>query len=189
MAIYVSGRPKAVAVDCAQTDATRLLPGLHSVSVPAQDTWSRQEFTEWLDSIKARQQLPSDNQLAQFFGISHSMISAWRSGRQRPSLDTLTSLAITLQIDARPLWVLAGLADAADIGLAEDAADDLVRDAARPAEVDEFMRVYNDPRMTDEDRADMRRQLRRLARGVVLDLEDRDRPAEQAGAGRRRRVG
>jgi transcriptional regulator with XRE-family HTH domain len=164
--------------DCAPSVETEGRQTCQPVCVPKQDSWPYAEFIAWLDSVKTQRKLTSDLQLAQFFGINHSLISGWRNRRQRPSIETLTGIANTLGIDPRPLWVLAGQANAADLGLNEDATEELTRDARRPAEFDELLAVYEDPRMTDEDQAFVLRQLHGITLSIEAELNARDGSAD-----------
>lgn len=188
MTVY--GRPRSLSsvVDCVQTDETEDTLELHSSCVSTRSPWPRDGFLEWLDATKRRLNLPSDYAFARHIGIGHTLISGWRNDRQRPSIETLSRMAEALGEDPRTLWVLAGLADAAGVGLTDDQLAATRRTAERPQEFDDLLVAYFDERMTEQDRAQVRRQVQLLALGILTDLGQREHT--QTGAPeRRRRVG
>lgn len=98
------------------------------------DDWPREDFLAWLDDERDRAGFKHDLELADAAGISHSSISGWRNGRQRPSTATLTKVAKALGKPPRELWVRAGAPEADDLGGHEPAAEDrraiqLIRDS------------------------------------------------------------
>lgn len=149
--------------------------------VPTRSDWPQVEFVAWLDATKARLGYEKDAHLAEHFGIGHTLISNWRSGKQRPSMATLSTVAAALKEDPRELWVLAGWYSAVDLGLVKD--EQLVDDGL-PTEIRRLVEVYGDPRMDDEDRVAMLRAVRMVYQGVLADL--RDRPPAMPG---QRRIG
>lgn len=188
MTVY--GRPRSFSsvADGAHTDETEPTVELHSSCVPTRDPWPRDEFLAWFDATKRRLDLSSDYAASKFFNIGHTLISGWRNDRQRPSVDTLTRMASVLGEDPRSLWVLAGQADAAGVGLTGDDMAATRRAADRPQEFDDLMTAYFDSRMTDQDRADVRRQIKLLALGILTDLQQRER-ARAGQPERRKRTG
>jgi transcriptional regulator with XRE-family HTH domain len=188
MTVYGRPRSSSSVVDGVHTDETDKTVELHSSCVSTREPWPQDEFLQWLEAVKRRLGLPSDYALAQHLGIGHTLISGWKNGRQRPSVETLTRMATVLDEDPRSLWVLAGQADAAGVGLTADDIAATRRTADRPQEFDDVLTAYFDPRMTEQDRADVRRQMRLLALGILTDLGDR----QQAASGqpeRRRKTG
>jgi transcriptional regulator with XRE-family HTH domain len=171
------------AIDCSRTDETAPSAARQATSVPAQTDWSQADFVAWLDGLKKDLNLGSDYKLAELLGISHSMISSWRSGRTKPSMDTLMAIAERRGIAPQDLWVLAGLVDPRVVGVDPEASRRALRDATRPAGFEMLLRVYDDERMTDDDRADLDRQAGRLARTFLGELDERQPPTG------RRRIG
>lgn len=188
MTVYGHPRPHSPDAVGVRTDETERTVDLHPSCVSTRDPWPQAEFLAWLDSTKRRLSLPSDYAMAKHFGIGHTLISGWRNDRQRPSIDTLTRMAAVLGEDPRSLWVLAGQADAAGVGLTDDDMAATRRTAERPQEVDDLLSAYFDPRMTEQDRADVRRQVRLMALGILTDLDQRER-ASTGAPERRRRTG
>jgi transcriptional regulator with XRE-family HTH domain len=188
MTVY--GRPRSPSSDAdrVHTDETGDTVDLHSSCVSTRNPWPRDEFLAWLDATKRRLNLPSDYAFARYVGIGHTLISGWRNDRQRPSVDTLTRMAEALGEDPRALWVLAGQADAANVGLTDEQLAATRRTAERPQEFDDLLSAYFDERMTEQDRADVRRQMQLLTLGILTDLGQREHTRSGAPE-RRRRVG
>lgn len=88
------------------------------------DDWPREEFLAWLDEERDRAGFKHDLDLAEAAGISHSSISGWRNGRQKPSTPTLTKVAKALGKPPREVWLRAGAMEQEDLGGHEPAADD-----------------------------------------------------------------
>lgn len=80
------------------------------------DDWPRETFLTWLDGEYERVGIKNDLDLAERANISHSSISGWRNGRQRPSQATLKKVAGALGRTAREVWLKAGAMGADDLG-------------------------------------------------------------------------
>lgn len=162
------------------TSKTIDVPGEEDARVSARKdpVWpEREAFLGWLDDVKRRLSLGSDNQLAQYFSIGHTLISNWRNGRQRPSMETLTQIARSVGEDPRRLWILGGIAEAADVGL--DERDLILASPALPIEVEQLLGVLADARLSEQDRADVLRHVRLITVGVLADLAERDRERDR----------
>lgn len=72
------------------------------------DDWPREDFLNWLDDERDRAGFKHDFELAEAAGISHSSISGWRNGRQRPSAATLAKIAVALGVGAHEVLRRAG---------------------------------------------------------------------------------
>lgn len=62
---------------------------------------------EYLDAVKERHSLRSDNALANLIGVTRQSISGWRSGRSLP--DPLFSVRIAEELEINPLVVIADI--------------------------------------------------------------------------------
>ncbi|WP_221449006.1 helix-turn-helix domain-containing protein [Micromonospora polyrhachis] len=71
----------------------------------------RESFIAHLDRLKKSRGFRYDIALAEAAEISHSAISNWRSGKQRPSLAAIGKLAAALDVDQRDLAARAGVAE------------------------------------------------------------------------------
>ena len=72
-------------------------------------TWPRVEFFDWFDEKKKAAGYTYDSDVAKAAGISHTSISGWRTGRQRPNVFSLSDVAKVLKTSARLAWAKAGL--------------------------------------------------------------------------------
>lgn len=99
------------------------------VSVRTRNDWPRDEFMRWLDEQRQKAGFANDYAFADAAGISHSTISGWRNGRQRPTQTSLARIAVVLHVDPRYLFVRAGLFSPEDLGLDPQAEPDETVDA------------------------------------------------------------
>lgn len=173
MTVHDLHRPSLIAVGGARTGETSPPSVLDHVCVGTRNDWPQAEFVAWLDGVRRQLGLPSDYQLARHLGISHTLISGWRGGRQQPSMQTLSSMAAVLEEDPRRLWVLAGHANAIDVGLLDDDATPRMPAPELPDEIVDLIQVYGDERMTDDDRSAVRGWVATLVRGIRADLNER----------------
>lgn len=147
-------------------------------------SWPQEEFLAWLDAVRDRKfRLPNDLQLAERLGIGHSLISNWRHGRQRPSMEILTKVARATGEDPRRLWVLAGIVDAADCGLDDDNPPVVQRQI--PAELEQLADALDDPRLDKRDHADALGAVRLIDTGVRAAAAQRDKRQPGGGPSRR----
>jgi len=87
------------------------------VRVGTRDEWLeiKDEFFVWFDRAKDEADFVYDSDVAKAAGMSHTSISGWRSGRQRPTARSLSDVARVLKKSAQEAWVKAGLMTAGDI--------------------------------------------------------------------------
>ncbi|MFG2165556.1 helix-turn-helix domain-containing protein [Micromonospora chersina] len=71
----------------------------------------REAFVAHLDRLKEARGFRYDVALAEAADISHSAISNWRSGKQKPSITAITKLAAALDVNAHDLAARAGVAE------------------------------------------------------------------------------
>lgn len=71
----------------------------------------REAFIAHLDRLKQQRGIRYDVALAEAAEISHSAISNWRSGKQRPSLTAIVRVAEALDVDKHDLAARAGVAE------------------------------------------------------------------------------
>ena len=82
-----------------------------SVRVRTVDWPEREAFIAHLDRLKESRGFRYDVALAEAAEISHSAVSNWRSGKQKPSLTAITKLAAALNVNAHDLAARAGVAE------------------------------------------------------------------------------
>lgn len=144
--------------------------------VPTRTEWPQHDFLDWLDATKRRLGLHRDAHLADHLGIGHTLISNWRSNKQRPSMETLNKIAAVLHEDPRRLWVLAGWTNAVDVGLLAD--DTATVEPPLPDEVEQLIQLLRDERLDDDDRRYFLRAVRGVCEGVLADLSRRGQAAQ-----------
>ncbi|MFE9192020.1 helix-turn-helix domain-containing protein [Micromonospora sp. NPDC007208] len=71
----------------------------------------RDAFIAHLDRLKEARGFRYDVALAEAADVSHSAISNWRSGKQKPSLTAITKLAAALDVNPHDLAARAGVAE------------------------------------------------------------------------------
>jgi transcriptional regulator with XRE-family HTH domain len=97
----------------ARTRVTGCAPVPNVVHVRTRD-WPEQEaFLGQLDQLKKRHRITYDSALAELAGISHTAISNWRNGKQKPSATLISRIAEAVKEPAHPLLVAAGLIEGA----------------------------------------------------------------------------
>lgn len=109
-------------VACARTDVTdaTTLPYL----VRMRTDWpEREAFNALLDRLRSRSPYQTALALAEAAGISHTTLSSWRSGRQRPTLGNLQKVADALGVEAALLAEAAGI-DLTRLGMARQLQQD-----------------------------------------------------------------
>lgn len=75
----------------------------------------KDDFFVWYDRAKDRAEFTYDSDVAKAAGLSHTSISGWRSGRQRPNAQSLSAVARALGVPAKDAWFHAGLMSDADM--------------------------------------------------------------------------
>lgn len=162
------------------THETARPPTRSVVRMRTRQEWPRTEFFAWLDDVRkrVRPDLPHDYALAEAAGMSHSTISSWRSGRQRPTTAKLADVAEVLDIDPRHLWVRAGLMTAEEIGLAPDAepgpmtdADEATRQMIEGSGLSPEQKAALLAMLDEEARDDAAQRQRRFQRLLSRDLQ------------------
>lgn len=132
----------------------------------------------WLDEQRARAGYPNDFALAEAVGISHTTLSGWRNGRQRPTTAKLADVAVVLDIDPRFLWVRAGLMSAEEVGLDPTSepgpmvdADEATRQMIEGSSLSPDQKAALLAMLDEEARDDAAQRQRRFQRLLSRDLQ------------------
>jgi len=148
------------------------------VHVRTRSDWPREEFMKWLDEQRARAGFPNDFALAEAVGISHTTLSGWRNGRQRPTTKKLADVAAVLDIDPRFLWLRAGLMSAEEVGLADTDepgplvdADEATRQMIQGSDLSPEKKAELLAMLDEEARDDAAQRQRRYQRLLARDLQ------------------
>ncbi|WP_158560017.1 helix-turn-helix transcriptional regulator [Micromonospora sp. LHW51205] len=131
----------------------------------------REAFIAHLDRLKQARGIRYDAAIAEMAEFHPSVISNWRSGKQRPSLSSIVQLADALDVDKYDLAARAGVAE----GLAR---------ASVPTQLPDEIELLIDQWQT----ADPNRRVELLAR-VQFVTEWFEATTPRPGDGRARRAG
>lgn len=103
------------------TGVTRKGPVASIVRVGTRNSWLefRDDFFVWFDRAKEEAEFVYDSDVAKAAGMSHTTISGWRNGRQRPTSQSLSDVARVLKRSAQEAWARAGLMNAGDVKKAD----------------------------------------------------------------------
>lgn len=88
------------------------------------DDWPRAEFFAWFDRRLDSSDYRNEYELARAAGVSHSAISSWRKGRQRPGTASLRKLAPKLGVGEAEILTRAGDPNATIGGAHEPSAEE-----------------------------------------------------------------
>jgi transcriptional regulator with XRE-family HTH domain len=141
------------------------------------EAWPYEDFIAFVDARKVVMKIATDAEMARRSGIPSSILSRWRSGQMQPSRDNLRKLAPVLGVAPVALWVAAGLAHPDEMDLSGPV--DLT---VQPPELLDLMDLYDDARLTDDDRDYMRRTVTTLVSSVRGEIAKRGAPKRPPGA-------
>jgi transcriptional regulator with XRE-family HTH domain len=143
---------------CARTTETEGAAVRTVARVRTRGDWpEKAEFLEWLDLKRTQAGIRSYLELAERAGISHTSISGWRTGRQKPSMSSLESIAKVIGAEPREVWVRAGLMDAGHAGLSDLPEPEIVDD-------EESIRLIMQSDAPEEVKEEIVREIRRMQR-------------------------
>lgn len=129
----------------------------------------RVEFFLWFDRKRDEAGIKNDFEVARLAGLNHSSISAWRSGRQRPTTASLADIAVVLGVSSREIWDEAGFLNDKDR-----------QEMMTPAEMAGVEIIQSSPRLSQaqknalaaiflaQERRDREEKLRRLKEQIDL---------------------
>ena len=107
--ITESGPPTAEMRDHTHVTGRARVPNV--LRVRTVDWPEREAFVAHLDRLKKARNIRYDAALAEMAEFHPSVISNWRSGKQRPSLSSIVQLAEALSVDKHDLAARAGVAE------------------------------------------------------------------------------
>jgi transcriptional regulator with XRE-family HTH domain len=130
-------------------------------------TWPYREFGAYLRRLmdEARPRIPDFAELSRLTGINQSLFSRWRSGAVQPGTDSLRKVAAVLDVPAVKLFLASGLTDAEELNLSGQV--DLT---VLPAEIRDFIALYLDERLTEDQRRYARQTVAYIASGIRAEL-------------------
>ncbi len=130
---------------------------------PHANTWPRESFFVWFEAAKRAAGIENDSDVAKLAQLSHTTISAWRHGKQRPSVWPLSAIARVLNTKARIAWTQAGLLTEEDLreAMTPEELDglDLIEASSLDRETKDRLKVIH-LAQTARDREDAMRRIR-----------------------------
>lgn len=111
MDVQISGSSPSTAEMRDHTHVTGRAVVPNVLRVRTVDWPERESFVAHLDRLKRARSIRYDSALAEMAEFHPSVISNWRSGKQRPSLTSIVQLAEALDVDKHDLAARAGVAE------------------------------------------------------------------------------
>lgn len=155
----------------ARAGVTRLSGPSIVFCMPA--TWPVEEFVAYLRALMREADIADFAELSRLSGVSETQFSNWRRGLSQPSRKSLNRVAPILRVKPVNLWLMAGIADEADLDLTER--PDMT---VAPREFTDLLELWHDDRLSDPQRDFLRTSVAVLVSGMRGQLADpaRGRP-------------
>lgn len=144
-------------------------------------SWPVEEFQAYLLACMERAGIADYAVLSRMTGVSQTQLSNWRYGKSQPSQPSLKKIAPALGVAPVNLYIAAGVNDSEELELSSR--PDL---RVGPREFQDLAELWDDPRLTDEQRSFVRRSVGTLVAGLSSELPKRDGTAKNHPSGGRR---
>jgi transcriptional regulator with XRE-family HTH domain len=162
----------------------RVTNGHSGSSVPAMSkAWPVAEFQAYLRACMGAAGISDFAELSRRTGVGQWQFSTWKQGKNQPSAASLRRIAPALDVPAIKLFLAAGVNDADELDLSDQ--PDLT---VLPAEIKDFIALYLDERLTDDQRRYARQTVAYIASGLRAELA-KSRDSGQVKPSGRRRAG
>ena len=164
--MFAGQRPENGNLQAGKLSHMRVTLGQNVSSLPAMaKAWPVAEFQEYLRACMDAAGIPDFAELSRRSGVGQWQFSTWKQGKNQPSAASLRRLAPTLNVSPVKLYLAAGVNDAEELDLSGQV--DLT---VLPAELREFIALYLDQRLTEDQRAYARRAVAHLTAGLRAEL-------------------
>lgn len=140
-----------------------------------------EEFREYLLACMDRAGVADYAELSRITGVSQTQLSNWRYGKSQPSQASLRKIAPALGVAPVNLYIAAELNDSAELELTQ--VPDL---RVGPREFQDLAELWDDARLTDEQRSFVRRSVATLVAGLRAELPNHGGSAKDRPSGGRR---
>lgn len=127
--------------------------------------WPVAEFQEYLRACMDAEGIPDFAELSRRSGVGQWQFSTWKQGRNQPSAASLRRLAPALNVSPLKLFLAAGVNDAEELDLSGQI--DLT---VLPDEIKDFIALYLDVRLTEDQRRYARQTVAYIAAGLRAEL-------------------
>lgn len=143
--------------------------------------WPVDEFREYLRALMDERRIPDYAELSRLSGVNQWQFSQWNRGLAQPSVKSLRKVAPILGVQPVALFIAAGLNDAEELELTQG--PDL---KVGPAEFRDLAELWDDPRLTDDQRSFIRSAVANLVAGLRAGLVNSPAAEQNSPSGRRR---
>lgn len=140
-----------------------------------------EEFREYLLACMDRADVADYAELSRLTGVSQTQLSNWRYGKSQPSATSLRKIAPALGIAPVNLYIAAGVNDSEELELTH--IPDL---RVGPQEFQALAELWDDSRLTDDQRSFVRRSISTLVAGLRAELPVQVRSTKDRPSGGRR---
>lgn len=141
--------------------------------------WPVDEFAIYLRGLMTEAGIPDFAELSRVAGVSQTQFSNWRQGKAQPSRESLKRIAPVLKVSPVKLFIAAGIDNADELDLVGEVDLRIV-----PAEIRALIELYEDPRLSDEQRSYVRRIVADVSAGLRAELaKSQIRPPGRRKAG------
>jgi len=109
--------------------------------------------------------IPDFAELSRLTGVSQTQLSNWRRGLAQPSKESLKRISPALGVQPVRLYLAAGVNDAEELDIS-----DQVDFTVLPAEIRDFIDLYLDERLSEDQRRYARQTVAYIASGIRAEL-------------------
>lgn len=156
-------------------------PGNGTYSPSVAKEWPAEEFRDYLAAHMKEQGIPDYAELSRRSGVGQWQLSQYHRGMAQPSVKSLRKLAPALNAPLVKLMLVAGHNDAAELELDDDLDLRVI-----PAEFRDLLALWDDSRLTKDQRSFVRRSIATLVAGLRSELPVQGRDSKDRPSGGRR---
>lgn len=140
-----------------------------------------EEFRDYLLACMKRAEVDDYAELSRLTGVSQTQLSNWRYGKSQPSQASLKKIAPVLGVSPMNLYIAAGVNESDEFELAQS--PDL---RVGPKEFQDLAELWDDSRLSDDQRSFLRRSVTTLVAGLRAELPNEVRSKKDRPSGGRR---
>lgn len=143
--------------------------------------WPADQFRDYLAELMHEAGFANFAEISRATGVSQWQFSQWTRGLAQPSAKSLRRIAPALEVAPVKLFIMAGLNESAELELSHE--PDL---RVGPAEFQDLAELWDDSRLTAEQRSFVRRSIATLVVGLRAELPRHPGTAKDRPSGGRR---
>ncbi len=143
--------------------------------------WPADEFRVYLLALMREAGVQDFADLSRRSGVGQWQLSQYQRGLAQPSVKSLRKIAVALNTSLAKLQLIAGHNDAGELELTDDLDLRVV-----PTEFRDLLELWDDSRLSDEQRSFLRRSIATLVAGLRAELPKQSGPGKDRPSGGRR---